>query len=184
MPSLEKIDLVFEHFSLPENVNQLIVDCKAVSDEICARDSQHGSIPEFVPADGRTCWNLLNSLMQQSVSKREPVFCEWGSGLGLVTLIASAIGMDATGIEIEEELIDLAREFSQNHAIPASFIDASIYPRDNPIPSLDYKDVDIFFAYPWPNEIVQLTELFDQVAVSGAIFVCYHGGRNYRVWRR
>jgi len=181
---MEKIDLAFEHFSLTESANRLILDCKEASDDICARISGRGDIPDFVPADGRICWNLLNSVARQTLSDRKPVFCEWGSGLGLVTLMASMLGMDATGIEIEEELIELAREFSQQHAIPASFINASIYPGESPISPIDYHEVDLFFAYPWPNQITKMLTLFNKVAVSGAILVCYHGGRNYRILQR
>lgn len=180
---MEKIDLAFEHFSLPDKANRLIQDCKEAGDEICSHSSEEGGIPQFEPADGKVSWHLLNSVVQQTFPGRKPVFCEWGSGLGLVTLIASQIGMPATGIEIEEELIELAQDFSRKHALPATFINASIYPKDNAVPVIDYKEVELFFAYPWPNQITPMIELFDQVAVSGAIFVCYHGGRNYRVLR-
>lgn len=190
---MEKIDVVCEHFSLPAKTNRLIQDCREAGDEICSRANGRGSIPQFEPADGRVCWNLLNSVVRQNLihSKatdckatiRKPVFCEWGSGLGLVTLIAATIGMTATGIEIEEELVDSARDFSKKFSIPVSFINASIYPEDNLIPIIDYKEVDLFFAYPWPNQITRMIELFGKVAVNGAVLVCYHGGQNYRVLR-
>jgi len=181
---VEKLDPAYEYFSLPDCANALISDCKVASDEISSRASGSGNIPEFVPANGRTSWNLLNSIVKHAFPDNKPVFCEWGSGPGLVTLLASIIGMNASGIEIEEELVDLARDFSQQHAIPATFIHASIYPADNPISFINYKDVDLFFAYPWPNQISRITGLFEQVARSGAVLVCYHGGRNYRVLRR
>ena len=175
---MENIDVAFEYFSLPDNINHLIADCREAGDEICSRSGQ-GAIAEFEPADGRISWNLLNSVVQQADCK--PVFCEWGSGLGLVTLMAATIGMDATGIEIDEELVDLARGLSTQYAIPASFINASIYDSNPPI---NYMEVDLFFAYPWPAQIARTMALFRQVAASGAILICYHGGRNYRVVRR
>lgn len=178
---MEKIELAIEHFSLPAKANLLIQHCKEAGDEISSHSDDHGGIPQFVAADGRTTWQLLNSVVKHTLPDRQPVFCEWGSGTGLVTLIASLMGMTATGIEIEEDLIDLARDISQQFAIPASFIQGSIYPKDNQIPLIDYKEVDLFFAYPWPNQIAQMIDLFQQVAASGAILVVYHGGRNYRV---
>lgn len=181
---MEKIDLAFRNFSLPDNASRLIQDCRESADEICSRAGGPGCIPLFEPADGRISWNLLNSVVQQLFPERKPVFCEWGSGVGLVTLLASIIGMPATGIEIEEELIDQSREFSRQYALPASFYHASIYPDDNPMPSVNYEDIDLFFAYPWPNEIAQMTGLFKQVASDDAVLVCYHGGQNYRVLSR
>lgn len=179
--SMEKIDLAFKHFSLPPKANLLIEDCRAAGEEICAHGDDDDGIPQFVPADGRISWHLLNSVIEQTMPGSKPVFCEWGSGIGLVTLIASLIGLPATGIEIEEDLIEMANGFSKKHAITASFINGSIYPKDNPDPLINYAEVDLFFAYPWPNQITQMINLFQQVASSGAVFVCYHGGRNYRV---
>lgn len=181
---MEKIDLAFEYFNLPANANLLIQHCSEAAEEICARPDEPGGYPQFVPADGKMSWHLLNSIVKQSLSGRAPVFCEWGSGIGLVTLLASLAGMSATGIEIEEDLVDMARDYSQQFAIPASFINASIYPKDNPTGLINYQAVDLFFAYPWPNQIVQMIDLFEQVAASGAILVCYHGGHNYRVLQR
>lgn len=181
---METIDLTFRHFNLPARANQLINDCREASDEICARDDGQGNISEFVPAHGRIGWHLLNSVVQQTTPGRKPVFCEWGSGIGQMTLLASLIGLPATGIEIEEELVDLARELSTHHAIPASFINGSIYPDDNTEPLINYDEVELIFAYPWPNQIAKMTELFKQVARKGAVFVCYHGGQNYRILQR
>ena len=184
MKLMDKIDLAFKHFSMPANVNRLLQGCEEAGDDICSRSSGKGDIPQFVPAEGRISWDLLNSVVQQVYSDRQPVFCEWGSGVGLVTLLASSIGMPATGIEIEEELINLSRDFSTEYSIPATFINGSIFPKHNQIPLFDYKKVDLFFVYPWPDQIVSMLNLFEQVAASGAVLICYHGGRNYRVIRR
>ncbi len=181
---MEKIELQPGHFSLPVKANLVIQHCKVAAEEICSHSDDYGGIPEFVPADGLTAWQLLNSVVRQSLPGRELNFCEWGSGTGLVTLLASLTGMSATGIEIDEDLIDLSRDVSRQFSVPASFVHGSIYPKDNQNPLLDYNDVDLFFAYPWPSQIVKMIDLFKQVAAPGAIFVCYHGGRNYRVLQR
>lgn len=169
---------------MSDEADRIIGHCKEVSDEICSRTNDQQSIPQFEPADGRLSWSLLNSVVKQALPDRRPVFCELGSGIGLVTLLASLAGMHSTGIEIEEELFDLAQDFSEQFAIPASFINASIYPNDNPMPMIDYQKVDLFFAYPWPNQIVKMIGLFRQQASAGAVLVCYHGTHNYRVLRR
>ena len=180
---MEKIDLTYEHFKLPDKASLLIQHCKEAGDEICSRSDEQYSIPQFEPADGRLSWNLLHSVVKQTLPTNNPVFCEWGSGLGLITLLASMMDLPATGIEIEEELFDLSQETAQQFAIPATFINASIYPKDNVSPPLNYAEVELFFAYPWPNQIVQMIDLFRKVSASGAIFICYHGGHNYRVLR-
>ncbi len=182
--SVEKIELDLKHFSIPANANAVIRHCKEEASEILAHSEEYGGITQFVPADGRIAWQLLNSVVSQTQSSQHSVFCEWGSGTGIVTLLASMIGMSATGIEIDEDLIDLARGISRQFAIPATFIHASIYPKDNPMELFDYKDVNVFFAYPWPNEITPMTNLFKQVAAPEAILLMYHGENNYRVLQR
>jgi len=181
---MEKLELNYQQFGVPVKTNLLIQDCKETGEEILSRPEGQGDIAQFEPADGLVCWNLLNSVKRQYYVDRTPVFCEWGSGLGLVTLLAASLGFRATGIEVEDELVELSREVSQQHAIPASFIHTSMYPKDNPQPSIDYREVDLFFAYPWPDQISQMVKVFEEVAPTGAIFLCYHGGRNFRLLRR
>jgi len=181
---MEKTEIEFQQFKVPEKARLLIHDCKKTGEEILSRPEGRGSIAQFEPADGLICWNLLNSVRQQYFKGNTPVFCEWGSGLGLVTLLAAMLGMTATGIEVEDELVDLSREFSLQHGIPASFIHTSMYPKDNPQPRINYKEVELFFAYPWPDQISQMLNLFEEVAVAGSIFLCYHGGRNFKAFRR
>ena len=182
---MQVIDLIYSHHRLSDQVNRLIRDCAELGSEIGARPAGRGAIEQFEPADGMISWNLLNSVARQLFPDRQPVFCEWGSGLGLVSLMASSMGMSATGIEIEEELVDLSRDLAVQHAIPASFIHGSIYPDQQQASALiDYAEVDLFFAYPWPAQITGMTALFEQVATAGAIYLSYHGGQNFRVVQR
>ncbi len=52
-------------------------------------------------------------------------FCEWGSGLGTATCLASLMGFNAMGIEIEPELVLRARRLASEFNLPASFLQTS-----------------------------------------------------------
>jgi len=42
----------------------------------------------------------------------------------------------------------------------------------------------VFFAYPWPEEQELMQQLFDAVAMEGAILVVYHTDKDIRVFRK
>ena len=45
-------------------------------------------------------------------------------------------------------------------------------------------DIGVFFAYPWPGERALMQELFDAVAMTGAILVVYYTDKDIRVFRK
>jgi hypothetical protein len=45
-------------------------------------------------------------------------------------------------------------------------------------------DIGLFFAYPWPEEQELIRQLFDAVAMEGAILVVYHTDTDIRVFRK
>ena len=45
-------------------------------------------------------------------------------------------------------------------------------------------DIGVFFAYPWPDEQELMQQLFDAVAMAGAILVVYHTDTDIRVFRK
>ncbi|WP_146401738.1 hypothetical protein [Planctomycetes bacterium CA13] len=131
-------------------------------------------------------------------------FCEWGSGLGVVTMMAAIQGFDAVGIEVESDLIDEARRLADDFSIPAGFVEGSFLPEDRSaiadrIQDIDHVDLDaasayeelgssidefdLIFAFPWPGEHQYFAELFDGCASDGALLMTYDG-RNQLVLQR
>src|SRR6266705_1125011 len=45
-------------------------------------------------------------------------------------------------------------------------------------------DIGLFFAYPWPEEQALMQQLFDAVALEGAMLVVYHTDKDIRVFRK
>ncbi|MDV6033376.1 MAG: class I SAM-dependent methyltransferase [Phycisphaera sp. RhM] len=118
-------------------------------------------------------------------------FCEWGSGLGVVTCIASQLGFHVTGIEIEASLCEFSEKLARQADVDARFFQGSyrspinndishLQPRegDRPFP-LGRRNCDVIYAYPWPAEAAYLASLF--VQSSASILVTYHGGTTLRV---
>ena len=57
----------------------------------------------YVPADYPLVLQSLKELQGKAST-----FLEWGSGLGVVTLMASALGFEAYGLEVAPELVEHA----------------------------------------------------------------------------
>jgi hypothetical protein len=120
-----------------------------------------------------------------------------------VTCLASLLGFEATGIEIQPALVAAARELAERHGISTRFLQGSIFPEGwdrsclapgpgtaGP-PSLRWTDpelspagFDIIYAYPWPAEERPILGLFERFARPGALLVTYHGGARIRVARQ
>lgn len=123
-------------------------------------------------------------------------FCEWGSGFGLITMLAGHYGMDSFGIEIEASLIESSRELAKANAINATFCQGSFLPRSATKTqelapeishvSLEFGDAyaeldmsidefDLVFAFPWPGEQYFFESLFEELGADGALLLTYRG---------
>lgn len=128
-------------------------------------------------------------------------FCEWGSGIGLMTALAALEGFDAVGIEAEPVLVNAAQKafpqavrgprFMEGSFVPVAAAErfrvvgtygATVWePSLDPDPyaalGLDCAEIDLVYAYPWPREIPLYETLFAQCASPGALLWLYvHGG--------
>ncbi len=162
------------------------------------------TIPGFVPSDFARAYGALRALAAGDVA-RGNLFCEWGSGFGVVACLAAMLDFDAYGIEIEDELVDAAQRLAEDFGLPVEFVCGSFIPRGgaacldagdefawlttdegNPLEELglDPEDFDVVFAYPWPDEEDVVAALFERHAGAGALLVTYHEGENLYLRRK
>ncbi|MFO0803720.1 MAG: class I SAM-dependent methyltransferase [Gemmataceae bacterium] len=161
-------------------------------------------VPAFVPCDFEGAYRVLRSLADSNLL-RGMRFCEWGSGFGVAACLAALAGFDACGIEIDAELVRHARQLADDFEIDVEFVRGSFIPpggEDHVFSAgqyawfttdadaayeeldLDPDDMDVIFAYPWPDEEFVTTDLFLRYAGAGAVLVTYHGGDEFRIRRK
>jgi hypothetical protein len=174
------------------------------ADRRVARFQEATVIPGFVPSDYAGAYRVLRALAD-SPDLRGRRFCEWGSGFGVVTCLAAALEFDACGIEVEWELVEEARRLAEDFDLTAEFVCGSFVPpgaegrvhaagqyawftteADDAYAELglDPDDMDVVFAYPWPDEEGVTDELFERYAGVGAVLVTFRGGGEFRVRRK
>jgi hypothetical protein len=162
-----------------------------------------GRFPGFVPSDYHGIYGVLCGLAESDRADRG--FCEWGSGFGVVACLAAMLDFDAVGIEIEEELVDAARQFAEDFGLPVEFVHDSFIPADyQPISvafgefswlvterrgahqelTFEPEEFDIIFAYPWPDDERATADLFERYAADHAVLLTYHESDRYRLRRK
>jgi hypothetical protein len=163
-----------------------------------------GCVPAFVPSDFERAYRLLHLLASTDLAAG-CVFCEWGSGFGVITCLAALLGFDACGIEIEVELVEAAQQLADDFGLSVDFIQGSFIPKADESyvnaggtfswlatdgGDADYEqgiaadELNVVYAYPWPDEERVTGDLFERNTTVGTILVTYHGGDEFRLRRR
>ncbi|QDT04416.1 Mg-protoporphyrin IX methyl transferase [Rubripirellula lacrimiformis] len=161
-------------------------------------------IDNFVVCDFRLVDAALEWIQRESLASGER-FCEWGSGFGVVTMMAALRGWEASGIEVDPDLVDQAQALAEDHEIEANFAIGSFIPAGGEawIPcdeqslhietdlhhgydelEIQLSDVDLVFMYPWPGEHIHSEAIFDRYAAIGSLLLTYHGTECLQLQRK
>ena len=167
--------------------------------------------PRYLPSNPEKVYSAIISLKKSGLL-RGNTFCEWGSGFGIATCMASLSGFEAYGIELEDGLVDLSTQLAEDLNIPVEILCTNYLPegyeeceghggKDLLLPQattsgggiidttpiydgLDPDGVDLFFAYPWPGQEEFMMDLFSEVASEDAIFLIYHADASMTAYRQ
>lgn len=170
---------------LPTGFEPLWTEAAAIWDKHQSQSAFEG----YVSADYLAVYHSL-----QRFQKRCATFLEWGSGLGVVTIMAAQMGFDAYGIEIEPELVEHACILAERFDSDAKFVCGSFIPGEyqeqsirgeefhrtvcNAAPAYDeidmeLRDFDLVYAYPWPDEHLVFRSIMRRCGAPGAALICY-----------
>lgn len=154
----------------------------------------------FVAAD-------YERVLQTLLAVRAPGqrFLEWGSATGVITILADLLGFEAYGIELDAELVKVARGLAERHGSGARFAAGSFLPagyRWRP-PNGDGRtgtigdglsgyvtlghpldDFDVVYGYPWDGEEAMMHDLLARYGSPDARLLVAGGDEGMRVFRR
>ncbi len=171
--------------SLLEEMRELWSESDALWDE-CRNRLEFGG---FVSADYLEIYKQLLPLQGKVAT-----FLEWGSGLGVVAIMASRLGFEAYGIEVEPLLVEHAQRLAERYGCHAEFAEGSFIPDDyqwgieevgNPSRTncdaraayddldMELRDFDLVYAYPWPDEHGLYLDIMKTCGGHRSLFLTY-----------
>lgn len=127
---------------------------------------------DFVPSDYEEVWKVLREIRHRFGESAEPSFCEWGSGLGVVTGMAEILGFRASGIEIDATLAEQSRELLKRHGLQATIVTGSYLETTH--------TADVIFVYCWPSRMLETQQHFIDAASEDALLLICHGASDVR----
>ncbi len=155
----------------------------------------------FVSSELSAVHAALASVLERDLA-RGLVFCEWGCGMGAICALAASLGYEAHGIEIQAELVDIARELLTRFDLEAGIAHGTyLLPgHEDILPDCPHTDAassrtayqelglnpdgcDVVFAYPWPGEEAMHDVVFVRQATEGALLLTYHDGSRVLIQR-
>src|SRR4051794_22577658 len=103
------VEVEFEprKIAVPPDIAALLTDAQERIDAL--DNTTRIEIPAFVPSNFKLVYFALAEIQERNLATGRR-FMEWGSGVGVVACLASCLGYDALGIEIEPKLVALADE--------------------------------------------------------------------------
>ncbi|MEM8868082.1 MAG: class I SAM-dependent methyltransferase [Verrucomicrobiota bacterium] len=205
----EQIEYEAESPEVPQPFAGLIDEADIRWNEFWAQ-TLNKRYPRYIASEPAQVYAALKYVRDQELALGDS-FIEWGSGFGVATSLAAQLGYDATGIELEEGLVEIARQIAANHQVDSDFIATSYIPEGyisydmiggsdivpddsfghelghSPIyedMDLPINEIDVFFVYPWPGEQEMMLKLFDALSGEGAILITYYGDKEVCLYRK
>lgn len=208
MNSIKQIDYEAESPEVPEPFASLIQDADERWEKFWAQ-KLNKRYPRYVASEPAQVYAALKHVRDEGLALGER-FIEWGSGFGVATNLAAQLGFEATGIELEDGLVEIAESLAEKHQTGAKFMattyipegyisydhvgGSDIVPDDSfghqvEPPRYDGMDIgldeiDVFFVYPWPGEQEMMLKLFQSVASEDAILIAYYGDQEICIYRK
>ncbi len=196
-------DAALAAVTIPTAIEALVVEAEQRFQAWEVR-TEDDPVYAFIPCDYRTVYRGLALVTERRLAPGRS-FCEWGSGMGVVAMMAAALGWHAVGIEVEPDLVQASQDLAQHADLEVEFVPGSYVPEgsvvrpdagaelawlDDSAPpaypelAMDPDDFDLIFAYPWPGEAEVIYELFEEHAAHGALLITFEGTEGVRLQRR
>ncbi len=208
MNSIKQIDYEAESPEVPKPFASLIQDADDRWEKFWAQ-KLNKRYPRYVASEPAQVYAALKYVRDEGLALGER-FIEWGSGFGVATNLAAQLGFEATGIELEDGLVEIAESLAKKHQTGAKFITATYVPEgyisydhvggSDIVPDESFghqaypprydgmdiglDEIDVFFVYPWPGEQEMMLKLFESVASEDAILIAYYGDGEICIYRK
>ena len=208
---IEEIDLQLDESPLPKQVKNFLTEAESRIDKLFDTEKNR-KVPRFIPSNAELVYKHLSAIVSGDFCLGNN-YCEWGSGYGVGSCLASMLGFNSFGIEIEPSLVTASKALAKKTHIDITIIESDYMPEGfecyegsggaelirpenyvcgtNEHLDVSYEgmeinldEVDVFFVYPWPGEQEFMLEFFQAIAADGALFLVYLGDDDFVLYRK
>ncbi|MBD28883.1 MAG: hypothetical protein CMP45_01285 [Rickettsiales bacterium] len=208
---IEEIDLQLDESPLPKQVKNFLTEAESRIDKLFDTEKNR-KVPRFIPSNAELVYKHLSAIVSGDFCLGNN-YCEWGSGYGVGSCLASMLGFNSFGIEIEPSLVTASKALAKKTHIDVTIIESDYMPEGfecyegsggaelirpenyvcgtNEHLDVSYEgmeinldEVDLFFVYPWPGEQEFMLEFFQAIAADGALFLVYLGDDDFVLYRK
>ena len=102
----------------------------------------------------------------------------------MIAILASLLGYDAMGVEIDEGLVRESRELARRYDAKARFEHGSYDPATKGMEVFTAGKRAVVYVYPWPSEELYFLQLFADTASAGGFLLMCLGPEDIRVFRK
>lgn len=183
-PTLEPVDIpdAWADADVPRYIDALIDEATDRARELEEQEAGGGA---FVAGDYRHAYQVLVGLLKAGLVHPGDTWLEWGSGQGMATVLAAMLGLRATGVELDLDLVREARALADRYDAPsARFIHGSYRPAGPRLPVLTAANRSVIYVYPWPGEEPFFLRLFEDTAAPGALLLLTTGPLQISAFRK
>jgi len=138
----------------------------------------------FIPGDYRYAFQVMQWLIRTKTVAKGASFLEWGSGQGMVAILAALLGLEATGVEIDEKLVWESRELAARYDTLVHFEHGSYDPDSEDLDVVTAEKRDLVYVYPWPGEEAFFLTLFVETAPADALLMVCLGPEDIRLYQK
>jgi hypothetical protein len=181
---------------LRRRLDELFAEGYRLQDRFQEEVRRHGFHP-FIAANYE---QVLDSLLPLRAPGLR--FLEWGSGTGVIAIMADMLGFDAAGIEIDAGLVRTARELADRFGSGARFAAGSFLPAgyrwdagggdgrlgtiEEGVPGYvelgrELDEYDVVYGYPWGGEEPIMLDVLTRYCRSDARLMLHYGSAGIRV---
>ena len=111
---------------LPPHVEELIVEAERRF-QIWETERLETPIYSFFQCDYGVVYGGLHVFTERRLAPGRS-FCEWGSGQGVVAMMAASLGWHSVGIEVEPDLVAASSALAAEVDLPVEFVTGSYVP--------------------------------------------------------
>lgn len=203
---MSSIEFDHESVEAPSEIVDFLRSVDALVEE--NKVNMNAKLGGFIPSDYLAIYRCLKAVYDSQLLCGNR-FCEWGSGIGIVSSLAAMIGYESYGIEYDPKLCTVADGISDDFEVPVTIVHGSYIPAgvedlvddafttydgelglhpdpDSAYEELGYEidDFDLIFAYPWPNDAELTYEIFERCAAQGALILVYYDDHQIALFRK